>query len=68
MPHGLYLPKIPGYTIGKSRFGSAVKANGDKIEGGNLFTFKRDGTLYMCAHINPDLGFRLNREGEIVTV
>jgi hypothetical protein len=46
----------------------AVKANGDRISGGDLFTFKREGKVFRHACVNPHLGFHLNGAGEIVIV
>lgn len=41
-----------------------VYVNG--VFGGNLVTFRPDGTIYLHKNVNEDLGLQLDKDGRIV--
>lgn len=46
----------------------AVDSNsGCRLSNGWLLCFEEDGTVCMCEHVNPALGFERTKNGRIVT-
>lgn len=46
----------------------AVDESGVRITQGYLLDFTKDGQIQLCRDVNPNLGFKLDKQGKIMLV
>lgn len=44
----------------------AVDQYGARISQGNILKITEDGKVYRCSSVNPDIGFKLDEDGQVL--